>query len=138
GNGHTRRERSGIWIMTPGLGARTEKLASRFASPSKRSRRIRQLSPCHIRLCLTPSTRPNGTRCTWSCASENTSAGSFKISSLRAAIRYHMCTHFQSPNQSLQPTSHFVVSFRLMPTTIIKVLGCLSFFLLLVLAFICV
>ena len=76
-----------------------------IASPSKRSRRIRQLSPCHIRSCLTPSTRPNGTRCTWYCASENTSAGSFKISSLRAATRCHMCTHFRSPNQSLQPTA---------------------------------
>ena len=97
GNGNIRRERSGIWITTPGLEARTEKLASRFASPSKRSRRIRQLSPCHIRSCLTPSTRPNGTRCTWYCASENTSAGSFKISSLRAATRCHMCTHFRSP-----------------------------------------
>jgi hypothetical protein len=43
--------------------------------------------------------RPNGTRCTWYCASENTSAGSFKISSLRAATRCHMCTHFRSPNQ---------------------------------------
>jgi len=81
----------------PGWKARTEKLASRFASPSKRSRRIRQLSPCHIRSCLTPSTRPNGTRCTWYCASENTSAGSFKISSLRAATLGHMCTHFRSP-----------------------------------------
>jgi hypothetical protein len=99
------KERSGIWITTPGLEARTEKLASRFASPSKRSRRIRQLSPCHIRSCLTPSTRPNGTRCTWYCASENTSAGSFKISSLRAATRCHMCTHFRSPNQSLQLTA---------------------------------
>src|SRR5204863_6585051 len=72
GNGNIRMERSGIWITTPGLEARTEKLASRFASPSKRSRRIRQLSPCHIRSCLAPSTRPNGTRCTWYCASENT------------------------------------------------------------------
>ena len=54
---------------------------------------------------LTPSTRPNGTRCTWYCASENTSAGSFKISSLRAATRWHMCTHFRSPKQSLQPTA---------------------------------
>ena len=34
---------------------------------------------------------PNGTRCTWYCASENTSAGSFKISSLRATTRCHMC-----------------------------------------------
>ena len=48
----------------PGLEPRTERLASRFASPSKRSRRIRQLSPCHIPSCLTPSNRPNGTRCT--------------------------------------------------------------------------
>jgi hypothetical protein len=104
-DGNIRMERSGIWITTPGLEARTEKLASPFASPSKRSRRIRQLSPCHIRSCLTPSTRPNGTRCTWCCASENMSAGSFKISSLRAATRCHMCTHFRSPNQKLQPTA---------------------------------
>ena len=106
GNGNIRMERSGIWITTPGLEARTEKLASRFASPSKRSRRIRQLSPCHIRSCLTPSTRPNGTRCTWYCANENTSAGSFKISSRRAATRCHMCTHFRSPKQSIQPTDY--------------------------------
>ena len=88
GNGNIQRERSGIWITTPGLEARTEKLASRFASPSKRSRRIRQLSPCHIRSCLTPSTRPNGTRCTWYCASENTSAGSsrFHHSARRLAV----------------------------------------------------
>ena len=57
-----------------------------------------------FRSCLTPSTRPNGTRCTWYCASENTSAGSFKISSLRAATRCHMCTHFRGPKQLLQPT----------------------------------
>ena len=50
----------------------------------------------------TPSTRLNGTRCTWYCASENTSAGSFKISSLRAATRCYMCNHFRSPNQSLK------------------------------------
>src|SRR6476660_9142060 len=33
----------------PWLGAQGEKLASRFAAPSKASRRIRQWSPCHIR-----------------------------------------------------------------------------------------
>ena len=105
GNGNIRRERSGIWITTPGLEARMAKLASRFASPSRRSRRIRQLFPCHIRSCLTPSTRPNGTRCTWSCASENTSAGSFKISSLRAATRCHMCIRFRSPDQLMKPAA---------------------------------
>jgi hypothetical protein len=47
----------------------------------------------------------NGTRCTWYCASENTSAGSFKISSRRAATRWHMCIHFRNLNQSLQPTA---------------------------------
>ena len=106
-NGHIRRERSGISITTLGLEPRTEKLASRFASPSKRSRRIWQLSPCHIRTCLTPSARPNGTRRTWYCASENTSAGTFTISSLRSANRCHMYTQLRSPNWALQPTGAF-------------------------------
>src|SRR5256886_6211541 len=101
-NGHIRRERSGISITTLGLEPRTDKLASRFASPSKRSRRIWQLSPCHIRTCLTPSARPNGTRRTWYCASENTSAGAFMISSLRRANRCHICTQLRSPNRALQ------------------------------------
>src|SRR5437773_5931406 len=57
-NGHIRRGRSGIWITTLGLEPRTEKLASRFASPSKRSRRIRQLSPCSYPYVLDPKRPP--------------------------------------------------------------------------------
>ena len=89
----------------PWLGGQDGEIGKPVRFSVERSRRIRQLSPCHIRSCLTPSTRLNGTRCTWYCASENTSAGSFKISSLRAATRCHMCTHFRSPNQPLQPTA---------------------------------
>ena len=48
----------------PWLGGQDGEISKPFASPSRRSRRIRQLSPCHIHSCLTPSTRPNGTRCT--------------------------------------------------------------------------
>jgi hypothetical protein len=33
---------------------------------------------------------------------------------------------YQTPNQSLEPTQHFVVSFRLMSTLILKVLGGVS------------
>jgi hypothetical protein len=66
-----------------------------------------QLSPCHIRTCLTPSARPNGTRCIWYCARENMSAGTFTISSLRSANRCHMCTQLWSPNRALQPTGAF-------------------------------
>src|SRR5437773_8518074 len=94
----------GHMVTTLGLEPRTEKLASRFASPSKRSRRIWQLSPCHIRTCLTPSARPNSTRRTWYCASENTSAGTFTISSLRSANRCHMCTQLCSLNRALRST----------------------------------
>ena len=88
GNGNIRRERSGIWITTPGLEARMAKLASRFASPSRRSRRIRQLFPCHIRSCLTPSTRPNGTRCTWTAQARTRvlAASRFHHSARRLAV----------------------------------------------------
>jgi hypothetical protein len=48
--------------------------------------------------------RPKGTLCIWYSTSENTNAGSFKISSLRAATRCHMCTHFRSP-KAMQTTA---------------------------------
>src|SRR6266478_7212321 len=46
----------------PWLGGQDGEIGKPVRFSVERSRRIRQLSPCHIRSCLAPSTRPNGTR----------------------------------------------------------------------------
>ena len=66
GNGHIRRQSSGT--IRPWLGARREKLASRFASPSKRSRRIWQLSPLLAPSRFHHSARRIAVICVLSCA----------------------------------------------------------------------
>ena len=48
----------------PWLGGQDGEIGKPVRFSVETDRRIRQLSPCHIRSCLTPSTGPNGTRCT--------------------------------------------------------------------------
>ena len=86
----------------PWLGAQDGEIGKPVRFSSNRSRRIRQLSPCHIRSYLIPSIRPNGTLCTYYCASEDRSAGAFRILSRRWANRCHMCTQLRSPSQAFQ------------------------------------